>query len=408
MKFPYYVCPVTKQQKQIFEDHFTQEDNRFYFEGIWFRNQRPENKEVSGYVDESTQKRRYVQFHDAYEIQEKDEQDYLAIKDTFVYVSNTYSKPEIEAYEKKVLLALNKAGFKVSKKNIFTKDNMQVELIKYDVHPKNNEGDITFPKDYMSLDVIIRTKNYDCQKENDRMWTLSTKMFRLKDKRQEPTYINSIEEIEDYLPAQIEMGCGPSIEVGIPPLFEMHESYKVQNHDTGKFYFAEEDDLIVNIITNPEKMYERFSYVPKTILKSEPTKAYNTFAELYKKGVFTGTVLNNNFDRLVKRYNIDEKILRIYDKATYLPQINFDKNAKSLICIGAHADRRQVQRQARKAGKKVIFIDPEGFYTKDGFEEYPIEGPQTSDFIYKTTFEKAMQELADKYLQDKKQINIKK
>ena len=66
--------------------------------------------------------------------------------------------------------------------------------------------------------------------------------------------------------------------------------------------------------------------------------------------------------------------------------------------MGAHADRRQVERQARAAGKKVIFIDPEGFYTKDGFEAYPIEGPKDDDLILKMTFEEAMEKLKDKYL----------
>ena len=101
---------------------------------------------------------------------------------------------------------------------------MQVELIKYNNHHKNLEAKVTFPKNYNSLDVIIKTNGYDCKEQNDRMWTLSTKMFRQLDKREEPTYIKSIEEIEQYLPAQIEMGCGPSIEVGIPPIYMMHES----------------------------------------------------------------------------------------------------------------------------------------------------------------------------------------
>lgn len=111
-----------------------------------------------------------------------------------------------------------------------------------------------------------------------------------------------------------------------------------------------------------------------------------------------GTVFNNNFDRLVKRFNIPEKILRIYDKGTYLPKVEFDKNAKSLICIGTHADRRQVQRQARQEGKQIIFIDPEGFYGENGFEPYLIEGPKTGDIILKMTFEQAMEQFKKAFL----------
>jgi len=398
LKFPFYVCELTKEEKEIFLNHFVEKDNRFYFEGIWFRNQRKENEKASGYIDETTQKRRYIQFYDAYEVETKNEKDYLVVKDSFIYVSNTFKKEEIEKYKQKVLNALQKASFLKLSENHYKKESLEVELMEYNVHPKNKEGNVVFPKNYCSLDITVHTTNYLCKEENDRMWTLSTKMFRQLDKRENPTYIKSVKELKDFLPAQIEMGCGPSIAVGIPPLYEMHETYKVQNHDTGKFYFGEEDDLLVRIIENPQKMYERFSYVPKVIIKSKPTKAYETFAKLYHNGIFCGTVLNNNFDRLVKRFDIPEKILRIYDKDTYLPKVEFSSDAKSLICIGTHADRRQVQRQARAAGKQVIFIDPEGFYNQNGFEPYPIEGPRDGDIILKTTFEEAMSEFEQEFL----------
>ncbi|MDD4350988.1 MAG: hypothetical protein PHP83_02270 [Clostridia bacterium] len=390
MQFPFYVCELTKEQKEIFSNHFVENDNRFYFEGIWFRNQRQENKKASGYVDETTQNRRYIQFYDAYETINEAGKDYLVIKDSFVYVSNTLKKEETLEYKNKILNSLNKANFIKLSENHFKNDNLEVELKEYDVHPKNIEGNITFPTNYCSLDVIVHTSNYLCKEENDRMWTLSTKMFRQLDIRENPTYIKDINELKKYLPAQVEMGCGPSINVGIPPLYEMHETYKVQNHSTGRFYFGKEDDLITSIIEDSKKMYERFSKVPKVIIQSKPTKGYDTFAKLYKKGIFVGTVFNNNFDRLVKRYGIPEKILRIYDKGTYLPQVQFDKSAKSLICFGTHADRRQIQHQARAANKQIVFIDPEGFYNESGFEPYPIEGPKTGDLIYKKTFEEAM------------------
>lgn len=396
MNFPYNVCTLNKKQENIFKEHFANFAGRFYFEGIWFRNQRIENKEKSGYIDETTKNRRYIQFYDAYEVNEVEGSPTLQVKDTYVYVSSTYKISDLKKYKNRILKALKQADFKKKSKGVYEKDNTLVEMVEYKNHPKNEEAEVEFPKNYRSIDVVFRTKKYNRKDQNEKMWRLSTKMFRNLDKREEPTYISSIKEIKKFLPAQIEMGCGPSIEVGIPPLYEMHESYKVQSHEeNGKFYFLEEDDLMVNLIAKPEEMYKRFSYVPEVIIKAKPTKAYDTFGRLYKKGVFTGTVFNNNFDRLVKRYNIPEFILRIYDKDNYLPKLDFDESAKSLICIGTHADRRQVQRQARAAGKQVIFIDPEGFYNEGGFEEYPIEGPRTGDIIYKTTFEKAMKELEE-------------
>ncbi|MBQ3494199.1 MAG: hypothetical protein IJA69_02160 [Clostridia bacterium] len=64
-----------------------------------------------------------------------------------------------------------------------------------------------------------------------------------------------------------------------------------------------------------------------------------------------------------------------------------------MIVMGGHADRRQVQKQAREKGLQIIYIDPEGFFTKDGFEKYPIEGPKDGDIIVNLTFEQAMEQL---------------
>ena len=145
-------------------------------------------------------------------------------------------------------------------------------------------------------------------------------------------------------------------------------------------------------------MYTKFSKVPYKCISAELTEGYKNFGELYKKGYFKGIVYNNNFDRLVKRMDIPENILRIYDLDSYIADCTFENDVKSLICMGCHADRRKVESQARADGLKVIFIDPEGFYENDGFVPYPIEGPKDGDIIWKTTFENAMNELKNKLL----------
>ena len=390
MDFPFIVDKISDEQKKSFLKHFTNDGKSFFFEGVWFRNQREENKKVSGYIDENTKYRRYVNFYDQYIVNTKDNENYLTLKNSYVYVSSTYDNKAIEAYKSKIIEALSNQKFKKITKNKYLKNKLIVEIKEYTNHPKNKEANVSFPSNYKSLIDTVRTSFYKCKKVNDRIWTLSTKMYRLPNKRENPHYCNSINEIKEFLPAQVEMGCGPSLSLGIPPLFEMHETYKVQNHDTGKFYFASEDDLNLQIINDPEKTYKRFSSVPNKIIKAKPNEYYEKFKKLYEKGVFKGVVLNNNFDRILKRMGIEEYILRIYDKNKYLPKIKFDQDAKSLICIGTHADRRQVQKQAREQGKKIIYIDPEGFYNKNIFEPYPIEGPKDDDYILKMTFEEAI------------------
>ena len=381
------VAKLNKREKRIFENYFM-ENGEFVFEGCWLRNQRPENAKRSGYVDETTQRRRYIHFYSIYNTIE-DKGCWLNLKNYYLYVTNTLPKEEINSYLSKILNALSDNGY-IQNDNIYTKDDMEIIINTYDNHPKNNSP---FPENYISCDIVIHNIGYNYQEHQDRMWKLSTKMYRMPDKRENPTYIKDVKELINYLPAQIEMGCGPSIAAGIPPLYEMHETYKVQNHITGCFYFSEQDTLILDVINNPEKMYSKFTQTVLKCIRAKQTKGYKTFNKLYKAGLFKGTVYNNNFDRLVKRFDIPEIILRVYDLDCYLTPFEADKDVKSLLCLGCHADRRQIQRQARAQGLKVIYIDPEGFYSKEGFEPYPIEGPKTSDLIWKTTFEQAMKDL---------------
>ena len=385
------VAKLSPKQAEIFNKYFVANEECLNFEGCWLRNQRPENARQSGYIDETTQRRRYIHFYDSYVDKFVDGQHNLALSKYYLYVTNTLPVEEIDAYYNKILEALKIGQFVEIKKNNYVNSNdTQVIITKYDTHPQNTSE---FPDNYKSLDIVVCSKNYDYKQIQDRMWKLSRKMFRIPDKRENPTYVNDIKDILQYLPAQVEMGCGPSIGANIPPLYEMHETYKVQNHVTGKFYFAEQDDLLFNLISKEKEMREKFAKVPMACISAELTEGYKTFGEMYKKGYFKGIVYNNNFDRLVRRMDIPETILRVYDIDKYIPQCNFEPDVKSLVCIGCHADRRQVQRQARQKGLKVIFIDPEGFYNKDGFEPYLIEGPRDGDIILKTTFEDAMEKL---------------
>lgn len=391
MKAIFEITKLNEKQAEIFDKYFL-EDGKFCFEGCWLRNQRPENAKKSGYIDETTARRRYVHFYDTYVDEVRNGEHYLALADYYLYVTNTLPIEEIKAYENKIFGAMKNAGFQKVNDELYARENTEIIIKKYKNHPRNTEK---FPENYESLDIVIRSKGYDYDAIQDRMWKLSKKMYRMPDKRENPTYTKDVRDILEYLPAQVEMGCGPSIGANIPPLHEMHETYRVQNHISGHFYFAEEDTLLFDVISDEQKMRKKFAYVPIQCISAELTEGYKDFGELYKKGYFKGIVFNNNFDRIVKRMDIPEKILRIYDIEKYIADVDFRDDVKSLICMGCHADRRQVEKQARAKGLKIIFIDPEGYETKDGFDPYLIEGPKDDDIILNLTFEKAMKDLKE-------------
>ncbi len=385
--FPLKIEKLSLEKEEEFKKYFLNKNNELIFEGMWFRNQRKENAWQSNYVDKTTQRRRYFHIYNSYCTVD----NFFSLKTAYIYVSSTLPREENEKYMNDFLVPLKKNFTEISK-NVFEMEDLCVYVKVYDCHPKNKLANITFPENYNTVDVIIASKGYDYQKEYDRMWEHSTKMFRVPGVRQKPTYINSLEEIKEFLPAQVEMGCGPSIDAGIDPLYVMHETYKVQNHHKKKFYFGSEDTFLKVFFSSPKEKLIYFSQTPLKCLKAQPTEGYETFKDLYKKGVFVGTVLNNNFDRLIKRQNIPELILRTYQKDNYIQNINFDPKAKSLITFGCHADRRQVEKQAREHGLKVIFVDPERFIKNGVEEKYLVEAPMDCDFVYNKTFEEVMEE----------------
>ncbi|MGW6883604.1 hypothetical protein ACWGEU_25450 [Streptomyces goshikiensis] len=76
--------------------------------------------------------------------------------------------------------------------------------------------------------------------------------------------------------------------------------------------------------------------------------------------------------------------MRRYDRR--IPAVTFHPDAKVLVVIGLHADRRWVAKGVREAGLRVFLVDPEGFPRPDGsWFEYPLEFPQSGDVVVRRT-----------------------
>jgi len=195
------------------------------------------------------------------------------------------------------------------------------------------------------------------------------------------------------LPFQVELGCGPSIEAGIPPLHALHSLYDITDSG-GNFIFCDDRfSLLSRILENPEEFYCKSSFSYRTSITAEPTTFYNLLWKLKKVGHLVGPVITNNFDGLAKRVGLEEAFVRRYEEQSIVPDIDFYENAKSLLVVGSHADRRKIQEKARLMGLKIIYVDPEGYSFNEKFYPYPIESPQKDDFLYRMT----AQEFADAY-----------
>lgn len=389
MKFPYKVCKLTSDEVNIFNKYFAS-NGEFAFDGMWFRNQEEVNKNVSGYIDNTTRNRRVVHYNHTFYV----ENNYLMIKNSYVYLSVRLENNEYDKYLNDIINALENNNY-IKENNVYRKDNLNIMINKYDKHPYDEIID-----NYKTVDIIVKSDNLNnTDKLFNQVWNLQTKGIRERDTRGNPKYINNLSKLKEYFPMAVELGCGPSIEAGVMPLYKLHEIYKVQRHSDGKFYFGTSDTLIKQIIEKDNIKFDEFYEIIVECIKAKPTYFHYNLKKMYDKKLFTMNLFNNNFDRLCKRIGINENILRVYNIENYFPKVTFDKDIKALLCIGTHADRRFIQMQARNQGLKIIYVDPEGFNTDDEFFKYEIEGAKDEDYILKMTASEFSQVL-DKILNE--------
>lgn len=375
MKFPYKICKLTNNEVNIFNKYFATK-GEFVFEGIWFRSQEEVNKNVSGYIDNTTRNRRTIHYNHVFYVKD----NYLMVKSSYIYLSIRLNNNEYDKYLNDIINTLENNNY-IKSNNIYIKDNLNIMINKYDKHPYDEIID-----NYKTVDIIVKSDNLNnTDKLFNQVWNLQVKGIRERDTRGNPKYINDFNELKEYFPMAVELGCGPSIEAGIMPLYKLHEIYKVQRHNDGKFYFGTSDTLIKQIIEKDNVKFDEFYEIIAECIKAKPTNFHYNLKKMYDKKLFTMNLFNNNFDRLCKRIGINENILRVYNIENYFPKVIFDKDIKALLCIGTHADRRFIQRQARNQGLKIIYVDPEGFNTDNEFFKYEIEGAKDEDYILKMT-----------------------
>lgn len=375
MKFPYKICKLTNNEVNIFNKYFATK-GEFVFEGIWFRSQEEVNKNVSGYIDNTTRNRRTIHYNHVFYVKD----NYLMVKSSYIYLSIRLNNNEYDKYLNDIINTLENNNY-IKNNNIYIKDNLNIMINKYDKHPYDEIID-----NYKTVDIIVKSDSLNnTDKLFNQVWNLQVKGIRERDTRGNPKYINDFNELKEYFPMAVELGCGPSIEAGVMPLYKLHEIYKVQRHSDGKFYFGTSDTLIKQIIEKDNVKFDEFYEIIAECIKAKPTNFHYNLKKMYDKKLFTMNLFNNNFDRLCKRIGINENILRVYKIENYFPKVIFDKDVKALLCIGTHADRRFIQRQARNQELKIIYVDPEGFNTDNEFFKYEIEGAKDEDYILKMT-----------------------
>ncbi len=303
---------------------------------------------------------------------------------TKAYVYFSLSLPDVELRLEilRIRSALERGGWRPDEKDGVTgwrfKD-LRCDIVEAEQHGEDIRAGRVLPANYRSVDVTIGTLRYE-EVDHRLPWEVLAKGMRRKDERENPTIIPDLSALTSLCPFQVELGCGASIEAGVPPLHHLHELYRVTEMDSGRFIFGGvHDDLIARLLISPGHEFARLGTLFTASFLAEPTPAHNALLALRKAGRLVGDIMTNNFDGLAHRVGLREHFLRRYDET--IPDISLKTEAKALLVIGSHADRRRVQARARARGMKVIYLDPEGYWLDGRFIEYPLEGPRNGDLV---------------------------
>lgn len=347
--------------------------------GMWFRTQEESNKNFSNWKNANDKRRRLIQFYDEYAIVNND----FCIVNSYLWLSLAFPKNEINLYKDKIDESLQKGNWIRNDAGVYEKDNFNFsykETEKLEEDCKNNRE---FPEDYSFLTITFKSKSFEIPEDVINLpWKLFNQGIRKPEKRENPTYTDDLSVIKEYLPAQIELGCGPSIEAGVDPLYSYHNLYSVQDHVTKKFFLSPEDDQILyELLTDTNKYFADVSEMYRKILLAKPTKFHYCLKAMMDKGLLVGPILNNDFDGLCEQLDMETIFIRDYLKYFRFKEYDFNPKAKSYIVIGCHSDRRMLQGLARKKGLKVIHIDPECFLENGEYRAYPLEGPKDNDIV---------------------------
>ena len=390
MIFPHTIAVQDKESGlRNWEKQFL-ENGRHVHEGIWRRTQSEKNKTLSGWKSDKDARWRVVHFVDEYDAQINNKSVSLVLRSCYLKINHALPEKEASELLKRYMSELDAAEIICKDEKGITTCNiggLNLSIRFVDGEKSEKVYGIKLPSEYKIIDVEVSSQQ-PLVTEPRKMfpWEIIKKGFREVGTRGKPKYYRDIKNITQYLPAQIELGCGPSTEVGIPPLSYLHNVYQTTGAN-GKYIFGDNDDLFLSLIKNPEGFYNQATKIMSSSWTSRTTTPfYQWLKRAHASTLVVGPIITNNYDGLTSILGIQEKYIRKFDDDNLIPQVDFHPLAKSLLVVGVHADRRCVQRAARSRGLKVIFVDPENYIDDDGaFFEYPIEAPTDEDIVLRMT-----------------------
>ncbi|MFE9659280.1 hypothetical protein [Streptomyces sp. NPDC005955] len=405
MLLPYVVIDsLPPEQARMWHDHFSSEDGRdpAVEEGIWRRTQDPRNAEQSGWTQDDNGRRRIVHYRLHYGIDRSRPTDRLVLTELYLFVSWLAPSVEIAAHRGDLEQWLGEGRWKpTGEGGTRRRGDLYVTITEHAVHPQDERADRDTPEGFRSLDVVIQSVDYALPRASRNVpWDVLAGGMRIKEERGTPEYADDLSGLLDHLPFVLEAGCGTSVEAGVPPLHWLHEVYRVtarqDDEPTQGFSFTmapAQDILVREVLTDTEHKIDDMVSMFRRLIEARPTAAHRILKALYDGGHAVGPVATHNFDRLFARAGLPEAYMRRYDQRT--PSMEYPPQARSLLVVGLHADRRHVQQRARERGLRVFYLDTEGVKEHGVHKEYLIEGARAGDVIVRSEAIPGLRRLAE-------------
>ncbi|MFE0472517.1 hypothetical protein ACFW2V_12975 [Streptomyces sp. NPDC058947] len=397
---------LTPDQARMWEENFSPEADGqrrpAIEEGIWRRTQDPANRELSGWKEDEFGRRRVVHYRLHYGLDRTQPMDRLVLEELYLYVSWLAPAEEVAQHRRDLSDWLDSGRWKpvAGADGQWRRGDLYVKITEYTEHPQDERADRPTPEGFASLDVTVHSEEYSLSRAARNLpWDVLAGGMRVKEKRGTPAYADDLSGILNHLPFVVEAGCGTSIEAGIPPLHWLHEVYRVtarSGNDLTQGYtftLAPTDDVLIKeVLTDTTRKVDDMVSMFRSVVLAEPTDAHRVLKALHDSGAMTGPVATHNFDRLFARAGLEEAYMRRYDQRT--PYMPFPDEAKSVLVIGLHADRRRVQERARERGLKIFYLDTEGVMENGNHKPYLIEGAREGDVVVRSEATPALLHLA--------------
>lgn len=220
----------------------------FKEEGLWRRSQEEINKKDSGWTGPQDKRRRIIHYEHDFGAIKRGKEYQFVLRKVYLWISFALPEREFDEYFLKIKEGLEKGSWKRQATALFRFGELFLEVKEKKGYREDCMEKRVFPRNYKFLDITVYSiNNFKKRFFTAKPWLVIKGGIRKKDVREDTFTTKDLNAILNFLPAQVELGGGASIEAGVYPLHFLHKIYSVCDEDK-RFIFSYDKDEIVKDI----------------------------------------------------------------------------------------------------------------------------------------------------------------